>query len=81
MSQGTIFYFIRFAELRKILGGVSRSKIERDVASGVLPRPYRLGKRMIAWRSDEIAAYLNNLPRHDDAYACRNRNSQMRRTR
>ena len=79
MSEKNTFYFIRFQELRKILGGVSRSKIERDVASGDLPKPYRLGKRIVAWRSDEIAEYLNNLLRVDDAYSCRVR--AMRRTR
>ena len=40
--------FIRFPELQEILGGVSRAKIERDVASGELPAPFKLGRRMVA---------------------------------
>ena len=55
--------FIRFPELQKILGGVSRAKIERDVASGYLPTPFKLGKRTVAWKSSEIEAYLASLKR------------------
>jgi predicted DNA-binding transcriptional regulator AlpA len=55
--------FIRFPELQEILGGVSRAKIERDVASGMLPAPFKLGKRMVAWKFSEIEAYLATLPR------------------
>jgi predicted DNA-binding transcriptional regulator AlpA len=49
--------------LQKILGGVSRAKIERDVASGELPAPFKLGKRMVAWKSNEIEEYVAALPR------------------
>jgi len=55
--------FIRFPDLQKILGGVSRAKIERDVASGELPHPFKLGKRMVAWKSSEIEKYLASLQR------------------
>ena len=55
--------FIRFPELQEILGGVSRAKIERDVASGELPAPFKLGKRMVAWKFSEVEAYLNSLQR------------------
>lgn len=55
--------FIRFPELQKILGGVSRAKIERDVASGKFPRPYKLGKRMVAWKSNELDEHLASLQR------------------
>ena len=55
--------FIRFPELQEILGGVSRAKIERDVASGELPHPFKLGKRMVAWKSNEIEDYLASLQR------------------
>jgi predicted DNA-binding transcriptional regulator AlpA len=55
--------FIRFPELQRILGGVSRAKIERDVASGELPAPYKLGKRMVAWKFSEIEEYLASLQR------------------
>jgi len=55
--------FIRFPELQEILGGVSRAKIERDVASGELPAPFKLGKRMVGWKSSEIEKYLASLQR------------------
>jgi len=55
--------FIRFPELQEILGGVSRAKIERDVASGELPHPFKLGRRMVAWKSSEIEEYLASLRR------------------
>ena len=55
--------FIRFPELQEILGGVSRAKIERDVASGELPAPFKLGKRMVAWKFSEIEEYLAALQR------------------
>lgn len=64
------FHYIRKAELCKRLG-VSRSKIERDVAAGILPPPYRLGVRVVAWRSDEIEAYLDSLSPVSNAYASR----------
>jgi len=57
--------FIRFPELQKILGGVSRAKIERDVASGELPAPFKLGKRMVAWKFsgiEECLAFLQRVP-------------------
>ena len=62
-SNDDRFSFIRFPELQKILGGVSRAKIERDVASGELPAPFKLGKRMVAWKSSEIEEYLASLQR------------------
>ena len=55
--------FIRFPELQEILGGVSRAKVERDVASGTLPQPFKLGKRMVAWKASEIEEYLASLQR------------------
>ena len=55
--------FIRFPELQAILGGVSRAKVERDVASGELPHPFKLGKRMVAWKASEIEEYLASLQR------------------
>ena len=62
------FSYIRKTELQKTLGGLSRSKIEALVAEGVLPKPYRLGKRTIAWRSDELENALAAMPRIDNAY-------------
>ena len=57
------FRFIRFPELQKMLGGVSRAKIERDVANGLLPRPYKLGKRMVGFESSELEESLASFQR------------------
>jgi predicted DNA-binding transcriptional regulator AlpA len=62
-SQKEIRFIVRFPELQEILGGVSRAKIERDVASGELPHPFKLGKRMVAWKFSEIEEYLASLQR------------------
>ena len=72
--------FIRFPELQKILGGVSRAKIERDVASGELPAPFKLGKRMVAWKSSEIEEYLAMLQRVP-AGSYKSRSPKLRRTK
>jgi predicted DNA-binding transcriptional regulator AlpA len=72
--------FIRFPELQKILGGVSRAKIERDVASGELPAPFKLGKRMVAWKSSEIEEYLAALPRVPEG-SYKNHVRKIRRTK
>ena len=70
--------FIRFPELQEILGGVSRAKIERDVASGELPHPFKLGKRMVAWKSSEIEEYLASLQRVSEG-SYKSRSPKLRR--
>jgi predicted DNA-binding transcriptional regulator AlpA len=72
--------FIRFPELQAILGGVSRAKIERDVASGELPHPFKLGKRMVAWKSSEIAEYLASLQRIPEG-SYKSHGRKLRRTK
>lgn len=67
-------YYVHKKTLCQILG-VSRSKIERDVAAGLLPKPYKLGKRTIAWRSDELKEYLDSFPRIENAYDSYNKKS------
>ena len=39
--------------------GVSKSCIRKWLASGFLPRPLKLGKRLIRWELDTIAAWLD----------------------
>ena len=70
--------FIRFPELQKMLGGVSRAKLERDVASGELPAPFKLGKRMVAWKSSEIEKYLASLQRVSEG-SYKSRSPKLRR--
>lgn len=62
-NNNTKMRFIRFAELQEMLGGVSRAKIERDVAAKILPAPFKIGKRTVAFRADEIEEYFKSLPR------------------
>lgn len=64
------FRFIRKKELCSILG-VSRATLERYVAEGLLPKPRKLGKRIVGWRSDELEPVLVALPVVEDAYSCR----------
>ena len=49
--------------------GVSRATLERMVAIGLFPKPFQVGKRAVRWRSDEVEAFIGNMPRIDDAYA------------
>ena len=69
------FRYYRKAELIN-LTGMSRSTIEREVAAGRFPKPYKFGARIVAWRSDEIDEYLNALPRLVNPYSCHNRKTE-----
>jgi prophage regulatory protein len=40
-----------------------RSSVWRDVRSGAMPSPVRLGPNSIAWYADEIDAWVANRPR------------------
>lgn len=51
---------ISFTELRKKLGGRSRSAIYIDVAEGRIPEPLRLGGRLY-WLESAIDAHLETL--------------------
>ena len=53
---------IRMPEvLRRV--GVSRATVYRWIANGAgFPRPVKLGVRAVGWRSDEIEAWLADLP-------------------
>ena len=62
------YRFLRLKEMRQLLG-LSRSRIEAMVREGILPKPYRLGKRAVGWRSDEVEKAMANFSRIDSAYA------------
>ena len=47
-------------EVQLILGGRSRTTIYRDVLSGSIPAPYKLGARLF-WRDDEINDFIDGL--------------------
>ncbi len=67
-SHATVRFFNQ-KELLTMLG-ISRATFERNVAIGLLPKPIQVGKRAVRWRSDEIEACINNMPRLENAYAC-----------
>jgi len=50
---------IRRRELEQITGK-SRSAIYADMARDIFPRPVRIGKRSVGWRSSEIEAWLHD---------------------
>ncbi len=51
--------------------GISRSTVERFVKSGVIPKPIKLGRRTIRWRSDV-------LDKHDEELQNINGNKEVR---
>jgi prophage regulatory protein len=46
------------------LTGKSRSGIYSDVALGLFPRPVKVGRRAIGWRSEEIERWLADRRSH-----------------
>lgn len=57
---------LRFPEVVK-LTGLSRSTIDRQVAAGKFPRPVYPTQCTTAWRSDELDAWIEALPREAQA--------------
>ena len=53
--------FIRMSELRILMGGVSRKLIYGMMESGELPRPYKFGQRVVAWKTTEVVEALDKL--------------------
>lgn len=49
--------FVRLAEV-KDRTGLSKSEIYRRMDDGSFPKVIRLGKRSVAWRSDELDAWF-----------------------
>ncbi|OYZ15602.1 MAG: hypothetical protein B7Y35_05920 [Sphingomonadales bacterium 28-64-96] len=47
--------------------GLSRMTIEREMEAGRFPVPVRPTTTTRAWRSDEIAAWIDALPRADQS--------------
>ena len=53
---------LRLAEVKRVTG-LKKDAIYRSIREGGFPSPYRIGARMVAWRSDEIAEWLDQLER------------------
>lgn len=52
--------YLTFDQLRKKLGGRSRSAIYEDLKAGHLPKPIKLGRR-VYWPDAEVEAHLASL--------------------
>jgi prophage regulatory protein len=52
---------IRFLRLPEVMSrtGLSRTDIYRKMEDGAFPKVIPLGKRSVAWRSDEIDAWID----------------------
>ena len=59
------FRLLRITDVMAITG-LSRSVIYQKAKQGTFPTPRQLGPRAVAWRSDEIDAWLESLPEAGD---------------
>ena len=76
-SQNLLHCFISKKQICEKLN-LSRSTIERMVAEKRFPGPYPIGRRRIAWKLNEVEAWLNELQRQESAYSCRVRNANKK---
>jgi prophage regulatory protein len=53
--------YLSFRDLQSKLGGRGRTTIYRDVESGRLPRPVKIGSRLY-WREDDVDAAIPRWP-------------------
>lgn len=53
---------IRSRDITKVVG-LARSTIYAHMAEGDFPTPVKIGKRLVAWRADEVAAWVESRPR------------------
>jgi prophage regulatory protein len=53
---------IRLPKLIDIVG-LKRPTIYKAMKAGTFPKPVNIGPRAVAWRSDEIEAWVEALPR------------------
>ena len=58
--------YVRAIQLRKKLGNIGNSTLRRWVREGHFPKPVKLGANCVAWRLDEVNAWLASRPRYDD---------------
>lgn len=48
-------------QVRKIIGGRSKSFIYDAIKKGRFPKPVKIGKRAVAWRMEDIEKWADNL--------------------
>lgn len=61
-SLGLQFFMLKMPAVAAATGYSSRH-IRRMVAAGTFPAPLQLGPDAVAWRSDEVQAWLDDRPR------------------
>lgn len=49
-----------------MLGGIGNATLRRWVREGNFPKPIKLGANCVAWRLDEVDAWLESRPRYDE---------------
>jgi prophage regulatory protein len=49
--------------------GLSRGTIYNMMTAGEFPRPFKLSGNTVAWRSDEVVAWMNSRERAEPAAA------------
>ena len=52
----------RLSQVQKI-SGLKKSAIYLKIKEGTFPKPVRLGSKAVAWRSDELSAWVESRPR------------------
>jgi prophage regulatory protein len=57
---------VRAIQLRKELGNIGNTTLRRWVREGNFPKPIKLGANCVAWRREEVDAWLESRPRYDD---------------
>lgn len=59
----------REPRVRKTVGEIGKTTLWRWIREGRFPKPVRLGSNCVAWRSDEVEAWLASRPRYDESEA------------
>jgi prophage regulatory protein len=65
MNENREMKLLRLKQVLAPLGPVpvSKSSWYAGIAKGIYPKPVRVSARISAWRADEIAALITNMPR------------------
>lgn len=62
IQQSTNVTLLRLPQVERKTG-FKKSKIYQMLAASEFPAPVRLGSRCVAWRSDEVDQWINELSR------------------